>query len=124
MNAAELVFAALTNGSDGLRAHHNKVPRKGDAGHVFPLLTITTVSETAETDLRGDSSLRRRVVQIDAWSKTRKGADDLAELARAKMTAASTFKIGSPEKSGAPEYDDEADLFRASYDYPIWYLAT
>jgi hypothetical protein len=120
MNVAEVVFQALSSGSDGLRAFQNKLPRKGDANYILPMLVITLVAGHDEMQLRGDGGLQRRLIQLDAWATTRKGADDLAELARTRMLAATTFKVAAIDVSGADGYDEDANLFRASFEYGIW----
>lgn len=120
MNVAEYVFAALANGAGGLRAHHNKLPRKGDSNYVLPMLVITGIAGHTEMHLRGDGGLRRYLVQVDAWATSRKGADDYMELARAKMLAATTFKVAAIDVSGAEGYDEEANLYRASLEFGLW----
>lgn len=121
MNLAELVFDALTTGSDGLRAHHNKLPKKGEDGYVLPMAVITTIGGHNERHLRGDGGLRRRVVRVDIWGASRKLADDAMEVALTKMDAASTFKVAAVEDSGAPGYDFDANLWRSSFDFTVWF---
>jgi hypothetical protein len=120
MNIAELVFAAITSGSDGLRAFQNKLPRKGEAMYVLPMIAISTITGHTEMHLSGDGGLRRYLIQLDAWASTRRGADDYMELAREKMLAATTFKIGAIEVTGADGYDEEANLYRTSVEFGLW----
>jgi hypothetical protein len=121
VNIAEHVFAAL----DGLRAHQEKLPSKGvtnePPGYVLPMLVISTITGNDDLDLRGEASLRWRVMQIDAWGKTRRGTDDYMELARAQMLAYKQFSVGAIDVSGAPGYDDDANLFRASLEFRVWF---
>lgn len=121
MNIAELVFAALANGSDGLRAHHEKLPAKGTPSYILPMLVITTVAGSDDVDLRGDASLHHRLMQLDAWGASRKLADDYMELARLKMLSATTFGVGAIDVSGGGGYDEEANLFRASLEFRVWF---
>jgi len=120
MNVPELVSAALTNGSDQLRVHHNKLPRKGDDNYIPPMLVATTVTSRDEIHLRGDGGLRRYLIQLDAWAASRKFADDYMELARTKMLAATSFSIAAVSATGAEGYDENANLYRASLEFGLW----
>lgn len=124
MNDVELVFNALTDGSSPLRARHNKLPPKGDPAYILPTAVINKLAGSDQTDLRGRDGYRWRVIRIDVWGTTRKGADDYMELVKSKMEATGTFSSGTPEESGAPPYDDESNLYRASVDFPISFAAT
>lgn len=107
------VIAAL----DPLRAHKGKLPNE----RVLPAIVVTVVTGTDEMVLRGDGELRRRVVQLDAWGTVESGADDYMEQARTKMLAASGFKVARIDVSGAPDYEPEANLFRSSLEFAIWF---
>jgi hypothetical protein len=122
MNIAEYVSAALRDGSDGLRVHHNRLPRDNDSLRaVLPAIVISAVAGVDEMDLQGDAGLRRRLFQADSWATTRKGADDYMELARAKMLAANTFTVAAIDVSGAEGFDEDANLFRASLEFALWF---
>ena len=121
MNIAELVFQALSSGSDGLRAFQNRLPQSGAANYVLPALVITTVAGADEMTLVGADGLRRRLIQLDAWGSSRKFADDYMELARTRMLAGTGFKVGAIDQTAAPQFDDEANLFRASLEFSLWF---
>lgn len=117
----ERVISALTAGSDGLRAHRNKLPPPGDPGRVLPAAVVNEIAGHDERDLRGADGLRRRIMRVDVWGTTRRGADDAMEVAMDKMDAATTFTVAGSEPSWAPGFDDEANLYRASVDFTLWF---
>lgn len=118
MNLAERIFQALTSGSEPLRAYQDKMPRE----RTLPAIVIS--SEIAGEDdygLRGPNGLRHRLVQLDAYGRTRRGVDNYMELARDQMNAATTFTVAKSYPSGAPEFEPDVDLFRSSVEFSVWY---
>lgn len=117
MSAAQLVHAELISGTTGLRAHKSVLPRE----RTLPAIVITPIAGSDEIHLRGDSGLTRQVVQLDAWASLESGAESYMEQAKQKMLNASTFQVANISVSGADTYDEEANLYRASREFTIWF---
>lgn len=118
----ERIFLALTSGSDGVRAHYDKLPAKGDPNYIMPATVIQVIAGHDEQTLRGADGLCQAIVQIDAYAGGRLLADELAALVKTKLRAARTFTTGTISKAAAPPYDYDAALYRESLEMPIGYV--
>lgn len=112
MSVAEDVIAAL----DPLRAHKARLPDK----RTLPAIVVSIVAGHDEWTLEGDDNLSHRIVQLDAWASTETGADNYMRQAREKMLASADFTVSGVDVSGAPDYDDDANLYRSSFEFRIW----
>lgn len=116
-----LVVKALITGSDALRAYKGKLPAKGTPGRILPSAVVQVIGGHDEVDLRGDAGLARRVVQIDAWHELEQTADDYMELVKTKLFGSGVFQVAGVTESGADPFDDEANLYRASREFTLWF---
>jgi hypothetical protein len=87
----------------------------------IPYCVFTIIGGHEEMHLRGSGNINRRVVQIDTWARRRDMASNLMLWVREHMLGATTFEVVGIEETGAPRYDDEAKLFRSSYEFTIRY---
>ena len=112
MSVSETVIEALSP----LRAHKGHLPDK----RTLPAIVVQVVAGNDEWTLEGDDELKRRVIQLDAWSSTETGADTYMAQARTAMLASTDFAVAGVNVSGAPDYDEEANLYRSSFEFTIW----
>lgn len=101
-----------------LRAYKGKLPSR-EEGRVLPAIVVQAITGSDELDLMSDPGPFRRLVQLDAWATTESGADAYMEQAKAAMRAATTFRVDSIDLSGAPPWDDDAKLWRSSYEFGV-----
>lgn len=120
-SVSTLVVTALITGSDPLRAYKGKLPAKGTPGRILPSAVVSVIGGHDEVDLRGDAGLSRRVVQVDAWHELEQSADDYMELVKAKLFASDAFQVNAVTESGADPFDEEANLYRASREFTVWF---
>lgn len=115
---AEKVFAALTAGSPSpLRAYPNLMPQYP----VYPLIVYTIVGGEDGVHLQGVDGTSHRLIQIDAWGTTQIGVEQTMEIAKAQMLAADNFTVGRIDVSGAPPYEPDTQLYRASREFSVHY---
>ena len=122
MTISENIFAALTAGSPApVRAWTDVMPQYAH----LPLITFFVVGGENDTHLTGAAGTRQRLVQVDAWGRTRIGVEELIEVAESQMRAASTFSVGAVSVSGAVRYEPGAgpgtDIYRESLEFSIRY---
>lgn len=118
MTIEESIFGALNAGSPPpLRAYPDVMPDYP----VYPLCTYIIVGGEDDVHLNGDAGTARRLVQVDAWARTRLGAGQTIELAKQMMFAATDFTVGAVNVSGAPTYEPDAQLYRGSLEFSIHY---
>lgn len=115
MSLLVAVNAALLAGSPALRVWYGVRPQGVNAaGIVFQI-----VDRIDEEHLRGDASLARARVQIDAYSTDAKEAEALCDEARALLLASMTFQTHT--LSGFNDYETDTGLFRFSRDFACWF---
>jgi hypothetical protein len=116
MTPSEMIFGALTAGSPApLRAYPDVMPDNP----VFPLVTFMIVAGEDDMHLDGDSGTARRLVQVDAWGRTRLGVEAIIATAKAQMLAASNFTVARVDVSGAPRFEPDSRLYRESLEFSI-----
>lgn len=114
----EKIFAALTAGSPApLRAYPDVMPQYP----TYPLVTYIVVGGEDDMYLGGDAGTARRLVQVDAWARTRLGAAETIQIAKSQMLASSDFTVARVDVSGAPTFEPEPQLYRASFEFSIHY---
>jgi len=112
MSVEEMVVDAL----DPLRAHKGRLPDK----RTLPALVVQVIAGSNEYTLEGDDGLRRRLVQIDAYSTTEYNADEYMKEADAKMQDATTFVVAGVEVA-SPGFENEPSLYRSSFQFILWF---
>lgn len=118
MTIEEKIFSALTAGSPApLRAYPDIMPQYP----TYPLLTYIVVAGEDDIHLSGDAGTARRLVQIDAWARTRLGAAQTMATAKQMMLASADFTVGRIDVSGAPTYEPDSQLYRASLEFSVHY---
>jgi hypothetical protein len=118
MTIEEKVFTALTAGSPApLRAYPDLMPQYP----TYPLVTYIIVAGEDDIHLNGDAGTARRLVQVDAWARTRLGAAQTMAIAKTQMLAAEDFTVGRVDISGAPTYEPDPELYRASLEFSVHY---
>lgn len=123
MTIEEKIFAALTADSPtALRVYVDEMPQT--PGVVFPLLVFSVITGSDDMHLQGDAGTRDRVVQIDAYAKTRLSADTLAKEAKRLMLASQDFTVNSIDLAPAPRFEPGRDLYRKTFDFGIRYEET
>lgn len=103
----------------GALVTYKAVLNSREEGRILPAIVVQVITGSDELDLMGDPGPFRRMVQLDAWATTEAGADAYMEQAKTAMRAATAFKVDSIDLSGAPPYDDDAKLWRSSYEFGI-----
>jgi Protein of unknown function (DUF3168) len=99
-------------------------------------LVYHRISELTDYHLLGPSGLEQARFQLDALAQTSAAASELSDAVQDRLSGASgtvTFGSNSPEDfvefrgvfkvHAREEFDGEAELFRMSRDYLIWYMA-
>lgn len=129
MSLSSALFAALT-GSSGVSAlvGTRVFPDLAPQDAAVPLLVVTVVSDVAEQTLSGGiaGTLANARVQVDAYAKTRLGAEALAVealLALGNLKTAKTRPGGLDVWAVGPGrhlYDDEAQLYRVVLEFNVW----
>lgn len=120
MTIEEDIFSALTAGSPSpLRAYPDIMPDLP----VYPLITYVIVGGEDDVHLNGSAGTARRLVQVDSWARTRLGAAQQMATAKSMMLASSRFTVGSISVSGAPTFEPDTKLYRASQEFSIHYEA-
>jgi uncharacterized protein DUF3168 len=115
---ADAALAAVV----GARIHPVVLPQ----GESRPSIVLTEISGMGDHHAQGPSGLARNRYQIDGYAQTADGADSIARLVQARLDG---FKgmMGAVKIQGAlfdtwrDDYDSEAELFRVSSDYVIWW---
>jgi hypothetical protein len=116
MTHSERIFSALTAGSPSpLTAYPGTIPQYP----VYPLITFDIVAGEDDVHLGGVAPSWQRLVQVDSWARTRLGAEQQMETAREMMFATSLFAVGAVSVSGAPTYESDTELYRASLEFSI-----
>jgi hypothetical protein len=117
MSLEEDVFAALTNGSPSpLRVYPEVLPQTV----TLPAVTYTIVGGSYDFDLQGATGLGRIIVQIDAWSTTRSGANSTMAEAASLMLSATAFQVTVMDESGADRYEPDTKRYRESREFAVW----
>jgi hypothetical protein len=110
---------------------------------IFPLLlpqgerrasiVYTVISELSDPTMTGPSGLSRVRMQVDCWAPSADAADALGRAVEARLDGyqGPMTGEGSPAESVAvqgafldderDDYDGEADLYRASRDFIVWF---
>jgi len=83
-----------------------------------PALTFIVASRNPDEHLRGDSSLLNARVQVDAWAKHAKEAEQLANEARLLMLGSSVLQATTV--SGFDDFEEDTKLYRVSQDFSVW----
>jgi hypothetical protein len=109
-------------------------PIKMPQGEKSDSVVYHRVTETADYHMQGSSGLAQARIQIDAWSTRPDGASQLANAVHDRLSGhAGDFSFGasSPQDvldfeaifqvAGREDYDADADMFRMSRDYLVWY---
>ena len=100
---------------------------QGDRG---PSIVYSRVSGLGDHHMQGPSGLTRPRFQIDAWAPSADDATRLADLVKARldgyrgpMTGGSvTVAVqGVFFDTEREDYDEDAELYRISRDYLIWF---
>lgn len=113
----------------GFRIHNVRMPQD----QVEPSLVFVKVSETGDYHLMGDSGLGQMRMQLDAWSQNADLSTELSNAVYDRLSGArETVNFdsqfinlrGAFVVNGRDDYDDVAQLFRASRDYIVWYGAS
>ena len=111
------VLASVIQALNPLAVYKGRLPPE----HVLPSLVAQIVAGNDEIHLRGDSSLSRRIVQLDAWASVETSAESYMTQAKAKLLAATTFQVAAINVSGAESYDADANLYRSSLEFTLWF---
>lgn len=109
-----------------VRVHAARLPQ----GEKAPSVVYNRITETADYHMLGDSGLAQAMMQIDAWAATHDLAANLSNAAHDRLSGHSGWIVfgsdsinvrGIFQTSGRDLFDDDAELFRVSRDYVIWY---
>lgn len=118
MTIEEKIFAALNAGSPPpLRSYPDIIPQYP----TYPLATYIIVGGEDDVHLDGEGGTARRLVQVDVWARTRLGAAQTMGIAKGLMFATDDFTIGAVSVSGAPTYESDTELYRASLEFSVHY---
>lgn len=119
MTLSEDVFAALSSGSPPSRVYPDVLPQMA----ILPALVFSLVGGRDDFHLGGESGLLIRLVQVDAWAKTRLSAESLIAIATAEMIASQAFQVNAVDISAVDGYEPETERYRASREFAVWIQA-
>lgn len=113
----QALWAALTAGSAGLP--FDVYEEQAKPGAPYPYAVYTVIDGNDDLHLRGDAGTRSRLVQIDAYARSRARAEDMIQFLKAQMMNATAFSVtGITVVGGLPEVDDP-ELRRATREFTI-----
>lgn len=120
MSVHTLIQSAFEEDSSG-PPPYNVYPGAPRAGTALPYVTFNIIGGSEEMHLRGSGDAWWKVVQFDAYNKSRKVADNMMAWVRERLLATQLFSVTAIDESAAPRYEEDVEVHRASLEFTIRY---